>query len=361
MDQLGRENRQDLETLFTEQHAKWVTEGSVLEDLLESWGLTNTVIGSRIATGEATEVYRVYDGSTDDNLGYLRIAHRGAGALNGSEIVLMEACFQNGLPSVELFKTLKRKTGNGKEKKKVVFTFVAPATGVNFDDAIASGDFSQESIDEIVGNVGEAISKIHQLPSRSRNVSKRIGKFLRRRELYDVAEFFKQKKSLMKDIPEAAPLLSKIKSTLAFVERQLVEIQGKYQFVLMHSDVEPKHIFFDPETNEITSLIDFGSARVDSPHFDFFNWKTFAPETFEPLLDSYLDCRFGLEAEEAEEFRAEMDAAEVAWQLDWAIYRMEQLLVPEAVGHLELCAAACQRISDRALSRPVSSLERPLD
>ncbi|HMS24130.1 MAG TPA: phosphotransferase [Acidimicrobiia bacterium] len=346
---LGRDHPEDVRTWMELQHGQWVTPTEIQRAILNHWGITDVVIGERMATGEATEVYRVHkrptEGQDDGLLGYLRIANHGG--LNDAEIILMEACRAAGLPSVELLHSSPYQLRNGQISSDLGATFLAPAVGLNLAEAIEQGTYDIEVINTALRNAGALLAHIHSLPDVNVGVAQAVERGLARSQRDDFSRDLAFLRRTMQYIPEATPLLQHIKQAARDHKAGLADIQSKYPRALVHADFDPKHLFFDPLTGDITSLIDFGGAHVNVAHADFFHWKTFSPMTYEVFLDAYLDERFGFDLIDAQEFEAEIDLAYAACNLRSACVRMDQLLVNEAVGHLHNCASACDRIAPR--------------
>ncbi|HMS24131.1 MAG TPA: phosphotransferase [Acidimicrobiia bacterium] len=355
---LGRDHEDDIALFFRSQHRIWTTQKGARKKILASWGIKNFSIGKRIATGEASEVYPVNDKSTKKLLGYLRIAHRGAGSRNGCEVTLMKACDEAGLPSVRLLHSADLSRANGKSPIEGAITFVAPARGMNLQEAILMPGIAQGLIRNAVHNSGIFLAEMHLLRDRDPAVEKMVSKFSYAEASTQLGKFFNKARKTLRRLDETKEQFAAIDDAFLQVWEGLARLYQEYPLVLIHSDLEPKHVFFNINRGELLNVIDFGSAHVNIPHFDLLNWKTFSPETFDEFAQSYLDARFGSDYERASHFMEELDFAETVWQLDWALYRMEHLLVAEACGHVQLAGEACRRIIARDL-QPHRDLGHP--
>ncbi len=344
---LGRDHEDDIALFFSSQHRLWTTQKGARKKILSRWGIKNFSIGKRIATGEASEVYPVHDRSTNKILGYLRIAHRGAGSRNGCEVTLMKACAEAGLPSVRLLHSADLSRANGKPPIEGAITFVAAAHGMNLQEAISMPGVAQGLIRNAVRNSGIFLAEMHSLRDRDPAVAKMVSKFSYAEASTQLGRFFTKSRKILRRLEETKEHFKAIDDAFLQLWERLARLYQEYPLVLIHSDLEPKHVFFNINRGELLNVIDFGSAHVNIPHFDLLNWKTFSPETFDEFAQSYLETRFGKDYVRAAKFMDELDFAEIVWQLDWALYRMENLLVAEACGHVELAGDACRRIIAR--------------
>jgi len=57
--------------------------------------------------------------------------------------------------------------------------------------------------------------------------------------------------------------------------------------VVLHSNASPTHVFVDPDTGQLTGLIDFGDAYASHPALDLHRWPSPADRVM--IRDGYLD------------------------------------------------------------------------
>jgi aminoglycoside phosphotransferase (APT) family kinase protein len=67
--------------------------------------------------------------------------------------------------------------------------------------------------------------------------------------------------------------------------RLLDRLPDKTEPVALHSNPGPEHVFVDPETGQLTGVIDFGDAYRSHPALDFRPWRQ--PADVANLLDGY--------------------------------------------------------------------------
>jgi aminoglycoside 2''-phosphotransferase len=58
--------------------------------------------------------------------------------------------------------------------------------------------------------------------------------------------------------------------------------------VLLHGDLSPEHVLFDPRRNRLTGIIDFGDLAIGDPARDFiYVYEDFGPDLLAEVLDAY--------------------------------------------------------------------------
>lgn len=63
-----------------------------------------------------------------------------------------------------------------------------------------------------------------------------------------------------------------------------------HRVVLLHGDVSPGHLLFDPGTGRLTGVIDFGDLAIGDPARDFiYVYEDYGSEILEAVLDRYAD------------------------------------------------------------------------
>lgn len=342
MSYLGIENADDFRVWRQTLHGRFTTPHDELEAILNSWEMSNFIIGDRIVTGEATEVYPVYDCATLDVLGYLRIAH--GTSMNSTEMVLMKACQKANLPTVKMLHGSSKRSDNTPISHGQAITFLAPAQGENLLDLIGGKHFKPDKLKVAITNAGVLLAQIHDLPKCNPDIATTIEVGHRELQRDHFRRILSDLRKRMQLVPEATTLLDQIVRSERDVTSAFKDLKRVYPPVLVHADFDPKHIFIDEQTGVITSLIDFGGAHVNLPHFDFVHWRTYSDSTYEMFLNAYLETRFGNDQVAAKDFTQGIDVADALCHLISARTRLDHLLVPEAVGHLGLCADACARV-----------------
>ena len=345
----------EVKRFHTDLHARWQTPECILKPLLDQWGYKGFVIGKRIVTGESSEVYRLYDGSTDDLLGYLRIAHRG---LNYAEVLLMEECEYEGLPTVQVLHYAGCDGTQNGSSNRISITLLSPAEGINIEEGLDTGELESEVAQKAISNAGIELARIHRLSETSNSIAYLVEReqdiFSRRKP----SDYWSECLKGLEDIPGLEEFLQRVARNIEMLDVKFGEIIDNHPLVLTHADYDMKHLYCDPQTGEITSIIDFGEAHVSVSHADLVHWNTYSTESYPFFLEGYLGERFSvgsmhegiflneLDVAFAERvFLDELDVVFAVGQLKWAAGRVENGINAEAIHHLMKCVETCEALS----------------
>ena len=355
MSYLTEVSEDEVRRFHTDLHARWQTPECILKPLLDQWGYEDSVIGDRIVAGESSEVYKLYEGSTGDLLGYLRIAHH---ELNYAEVVLMEECEEVGLPSVQVLRYGAYDCVQNGSNNRISITLLSPAKGINIEEGLDTGELESEVAQKAISNAGIELARIHRLSETSNSIADLVEReqdiFSRRKP----SDYWSECLKGLEDIPGLEEFLQRVARNIEMLDVKFGEIIDNHPLVLTHADYDMKHLYCDPQTGEITSIIDFGEAHVSVSHADLVHWNTYSTESYPFFLEGYLGERFsvgsmyegiflnGLDAAFAERvFLDELDVVFAVGQLKWAAGRVENGINAEAIHHLMKCVETCEGLS----------------
>jgi aminoglycoside phosphotransferase (APT) family kinase protein len=137
--------------------------------------------------------------------------------------------------------------------------------------AVANAALAPDARRQVIFEVGRVLRRIHAIPQTPIHASAHFPTDLNAAELKArVAQYFEVIARQMDKNGRAWPLSVSFETVTA---RTLAALPETAEFVALHSNPGPPHVFVDPASGRFTGLIDFGDAYISHPALDLWRWR----------------------------------------------------------------------------------------
>jgi hygromycin-B 7''-O-kinase len=178
-----------------------------------------------------------------------------------------EVFFLNQLAAVAPELPVARVLGYGRETNLLEYNLQTRMRGVAF----ATAELSAEARRQVIFDIGRMLRRLHAVPQAPFQSSAHFPSDLNAVEFKArITQYFgviarKYEKS-GRDWPLDVPYDSVMARTLAALPESA-------EYVALHSNPGPPHVFVDPENGPFIGLIDFGDAYISHPALDLWRWR----------------------------------------------------------------------------------------
>jgi hygromycin-B 7''-O-kinase len=137
--------------------------------------------------------------------------------------------------------------------------------------AVVNAALPPDARRQVIFDVGRCLRRLHAVPQAALRASAHFptdhtpGEFKAR-----LAEYFGVIARQLDKTRLAWPLAVSFESVTA---RTLAALPEQVEFVALHSNPGPPHVFVEPATGRFAGLIDFGDAYISHPALDLWRWR----------------------------------------------------------------------------------------
>jgi aminoglycoside phosphotransferase (APT) family kinase protein len=178
-----------------------------------------------------------------------------------------EVFFLNQLAAVAPELPIPRIVGYGRETNLLEYNLQTRMPGVAF----ANVSLTPEARRQVIFEVGRLLRQIHAVPHAPLHASAHFPTDLNAAEFKGrIAQYFDVMARQLDKRGRAWPYEVPFESVAA---RTLAGLPESAEFVALHSNPGPPHVFVNPENGRFVGLIDFGDAYISHPTLDLWRWR----------------------------------------------------------------------------------------